>query len=89
MFDTLLATADTQIAAAGLQADKLTISNYAQVLDKLIGSLSEDNVKTVAYNTALETVTTTVNSQKDVIREAVESAVRKQVTEGVLASAGY
>ena len=89
VFDTLLATADTQIAAAGLQADKLTISNYAQVLDKLIGSLSEDNVKTVAYNTALETVTTTVNSQKDVIREAVESAVRKQVTEGVLASAGY
>ncbi|MGN0442902.1 MAG: hypothetical protein ACI4FO_09405 [Acutalibacteraceae bacterium] len=89
IFDTLLATADTQIAAAGLQADKLTISNYAQVLDKLVGSLSEDNVKTVAYNTALETVTTTVNSQKDVIREAVESAVRKQVTESVLASAGY
>lgn len=89
IFDTLLATADAQIAAAGLQADKLTISNYAQVLDKLVGSLSEDNVKTVAYNTALETVTTTVNSQKDVIREAVESAVRKQVTESVLASAGY
>lgn len=89
VFDTLLATADAQIAAAGLQADKLTISNYAQVLDKLVGSLSEDNVKTVAYNTALETVTTTVNSQKDVIREAVESAVRKQVTESVLASAGY
>lgn len=89
IFDTLLATADAQIAAAGLQADKLTISNYAQVLDKLVGSLSEDNVKTVAYNTALETVTTTVNSQKDVIREAVESAVRKQVTERVLASVGY
>lgn len=89
IFDTLLATADVQIAAAGLQADKLTISNYAQVLDKLVDSLSEDNVKTVAYNTALETVTATVNSQKDVIREAVESAVRKQVTESVLASAGY
>ena len=83
IFDTLIATADALIAVAGLQADKLTISNYAQVLDKLVDSLSEDNVKTVAYNTALETVTTTVNSQKDVIREAVESAVRKQVTESV------
>lgn len=89
VFDTLLSTADAQIAAAGLQADKLTISNYAQVLDKLIGSLSEESVKTLAYNTALETVTASVNSQKDVIREAVESTVRKQVTEGVLASAGY
>lgn len=89
VFDTLLATADTQIAAAGLQADKLTISNYVQVLDKLIGSLSGESVKTLAYNTALETVTAAVNSQKDVIREAVESTVRKQVTEGILASAGY
>lgn len=89
VFDTLLSTADTQIAAAGLSADKLTISNYDQVLENLIGSLSEENVKTLAYNTALETVSATVNSQSDVIREAVESAVRKQVTEGVLASAGY
>lgn len=89
VFDTLLATADAQIATAGLQADKLTISNYTQVLDKLIDSLSADNVNTLAYNTALETVTATVNSQKDVIREAVESEVRKQVVEGVLASAGY
>ncbi len=89
VFDTLLATADTQIAAAGLSAEKLTTSNYSQVLDTLIGSLSEDSVKTLAYNTALETVSATVNSQSDVIREAVGAAVRKQVTEGVLASAGY
>lgn len=89
VFDTLLATADTQIAAAGLSAEKLTTTNYSQVLDTLIGSLSEDSVKTLAYNTALETVSATVNSQSDVIREAVGAAVRKQVTEGVLASAGY
>lgn len=89
VFDTLLSTADTQIAAAGLSADKLTISNYGDVLGGLINSLDEESVKSLAYNTALETVTATVNSQSDVIREAVESAVRKQVTEGVLASAGY
>ena len=37
---------------------------------------------------ALNTVTATVNSQRDVIRQGVENAVRKQVTEGVLAAAG-
>lgn len=89
VFNTLLSTADTQIAAAGLTADKLTVSNYRSVLDGLINSLSEDNIKTIAYNTALETVSATVNSQSDVIREAVESTVRKQVTEAVLNSAGF
>lgn len=89
VFDTLLVTADTQIAAAGLSADKLTVSNYGQVLDNLIDSLEEDSVRNIAYNTALETVSATVNSQSDVIRAAVESAVRKQIIEGVLASAGY
>lgn len=89
VFDTLLSTADTQIAAAGLSADKLTIENYSVVLDKLINSLSDENAVKLAYNTALETVTAAVNSQKDVIRSAVESAVRKQVTEGVLTAAGY
>lgn len=89
VFDTLLSTADTQIAAAGLFAEKLTVSNYGQVIDKLIGTLGEESVRNIAYNTALETVSATVNSQSDVIRGAVESAVRRQVTEGVLASAGY
>lgn len=89
VFDTLLETADTQIAAAGLTADKLTIANYGDVLGSLIGSLSDDNIKALAYNTALETVTATVNSQSEVIRSAVEATVRQQVTEGVLASVGY
>lgn len=88
VFNTLLSTADTQIAAAGLTADKLTIKNYASVLDSLISSLSDENAQKLAYNTALETVTATVNSQKDVIRTAVEATVRKSVTEQVLAAAG-
>ena len=88
VFNTLLSTADTQIAAAGLTADKLTIKNYDSVLEGLISSLSDENAQKLAYNTALETVTATVNSQKDVIRTAVEAKVRKSVTEQVLAAAG-
>ncbi len=89
VFDTLLSTANAQIAAAGLSADKLTIENYSGVLDKLINSFSDENAAKLAYNTALETVTAAVNSQRDVIKSAVESAIRKQVTEGVLVAAGY
>lgn len=88
VFNTLLSTADTQIAAAGLTADKLTIKNYDTVLENLIASLSDENAQALAYKTALETVTATVNSQKDVIRTAVEATVRKSVTEQVLAAAG-
>ena len=88
VFNTLLSTADTQIAAAGLTADRLTIKNYDSVLEGLISSLSDENAQKLAYNTALETVTATVNSQKDVIRTAVEATVRKSVTEQVLAAAG-
>ncbi len=88
VFETFLTTADTQIAAAGLTADKLTIQNYSSVLTKLIESLGDDNAQALAYKTALNTVTATVNSQRDVIRQGVENAVRKQVTAGVLAAAG-
>ncbi len=89
VFNTLLSTADKQIASAGLSADKLSISNYASVLSALIDSLSDDNAQALAYNTALKTVTATVESQRSVISSGVEAAVRKQVTEGVLAAAGY
>lgn len=89
VFETFLSTADAQIAAAGLTADKLTIENYGKVLTALIGSLSDENAQAYAYGTALNTVTATVNSQKDLIRQGVENEVRKQVTAGVLAAAGY
>lgn len=88
VFNTLLSTADTLITTAGLTADKLTIKNYDSVLEGLISSLSDENSQKLAYNTALETVTATVNSQKDVIKTAVEATVRKSVTEQVLAAAG-
>jgi len=45
IFETLLATADTQLAAAGLEVPALTIQNYADVLNGMIASLSEDGVR--------------------------------------------
>ena len=88
VFDTLLSTAGTQIAAAGLPAQDLTIGNYNAVLQGLTAQLDDSAVRKLAYDTALKTVSATVNSQRDVIRTAVEAEVKKQVTNGVLAAAG-
>lgn len=76
VFDTLLATANSQISTAGLDVPVLTIDNYGSVLDSAITSLDSTNV----YNKALSQVTEAVNAQKDYIRTQVESAVRQQVT---------
>ena len=88
MFDTLLNAANTQIAAAGISAPALTIDNFDAVLQSLIDSLDTESAEKLAYDTAYKTVSATVNSQREVIAQAVEAAVRKQVTEGVLAGAG-
>ena len=88
VFNTLLPEANKQISAAGLTAPELTIENYGEVLDKLLASLSDDNASALAEQTARDTVTATVESQRELIRQGVENAVRKQVTEAVLATAG-
>ncbi|MDE5763605.1 MAG: hypothetical protein K2I00_01385 [Ruminococcus sp.] len=75
VFDTLLATANSQIDAAGLDIPTLTIDNYGTVLDSTISSLDNTNV----YNQALSTVTEAVNAQKNYIWTQVETAVRQQV----------
>lgn len=41
VFQTLLSTADAQLAAAGVQAPELTVENYAQVLDGVIAAAGE------------------------------------------------
>ena len=89
VFDTFLKTADTQIAAAGLEAPELTIENYSETLSSLIASLSDDNARALAEKTARDTVSATVESQRELIRGGVENAVRKQVTEAVLGASGY
>lgn len=75
VFDTLLAAADSQIAAAGLTVEKLTIDNYADVLNGVIASLDEEKVYDMAYQTALKQVTEAVEAQRDVIRAAVAEKV--------------
>ena len=89
VFDTFLKTADTQIAAAGLEAPELTIENYSETLSSLIASLSDENARALAEKTARDTVSATVESQRELIRGGVENAVRKQVTEAVLGASGY
>lgn len=76
VFDNLLAMANSQIDAAGLDVPTLTIDNYVSVLDGAIASLDDTNV----YNQALSTVTEAVNTQKDYIRTQIEAAVRQQVS---------
>lgn len=88
VFDTLLSTADKQIAAAGIKADKLTIENYSKVLSGIEDSLTDDALYKIAYNTALNTVTETVKAQESLIKSQVEEAVKQQVLEGVLKKAG-
>lgn len=88
IFETLLSTADTQIAASGITAEKLTISNYSKVLSKIENSLSDDALSKLAYNTALQTVTKTVRAQESLIKAQVEAAVKQQVLSGVLKAAG-
>ena len=75
VFNSLLDTATKQIQAAGISIPKLTISNYAQVLNKVIDSLDETNV----YNQALDSVSKAVEANRDKITEKVTETVEDQV----------
>lgn len=88
IFNTLLATANSQISAAGIDAPNLTIDNYTSVLDKILGSLSKDNIYNLAYNKALDTVTNMVNSQSSLIQAEVENTIKTKILENVLTSSG-
>jgi putative membrane protein len=75
VFETLLSTANTQLSASGLSVKKLTIKNYATVLNGVIDSLDETNV----YNQALAQVTAAVEANRSTIETQVTAAVRTQV----------
>ena len=87
VFETLLATADTELAKAGLTLPQLTIENYADVLNGVLAQLDETNVYQTAYATALETVTAAVDAKLDEITAGVTAAVQEGVREQVIA--GY
>lgn len=82
VFESLLATARTQLQAAGIDVPEFTIDNYAQVLDGIIASLDEDAV----YKKAAEAVRTAVEEKRDYIESQVTEAVKVQVAEGVKAA---
>lgn len=75
VFETLLATADKQISAAGIKCPKLTIENYAEVLNGIIASLDD----TAVYNQALNEVTAAVESNRSQIEKQVTAAVNSQI----------
>ena len=88
VFESLLSMANTQLADAGLTVKKLTIDNYATVLNGVLSSLDEKTVYKLAYDQAYSKVEEAVRAQETVIRTKVEAAVREKVLEGVLKAAG-
>ena len=80
--ETLLSTANSQLAASGLTVSRLTIDNYAEVLNKVIASLDKNAV----YQQALDTVTQQVEENRPMITEKVTAAVQEQVSQQVTAA---
>lgn len=81
VFETLLSTANEQLAAGGLNIPApLTIENYANVLNKVIASLDSTSV----YNQALEQVTAAVEEKRPLIEQKVTAGVRDKVAESVI-----
>ena len=79
VFETLLATADEQLAAAGLNVPALTIDGYAETLELVLASLDEIAVRAQAQ----EQVTAAVEANRDLINQQVTDAVYEQVAEQV------
>ena len=79
VFDTLIQTANAEIAESGLEVQELTIENYAEVLNAVIESLDETNVAAIAKAKAREAVEAKVESLSDYIKAEVTKAVRAEV----------
>ena len=90
LFAAVLDTANTQLAAAGLDAlsievPTLTASNYAAVLDDLIAQLDPAVIDKTIEDLAKAQVREAVMAQEDKVREAVTEVVRGQVRDAVAA----
>ena len=90
LFAAVLDTANTQLAAAGLDAlsievPTLTASNYAAVLDDLIAQLDPAVINKTIEDLAKAQVCEAVMVQEDKVREAVTEVVRGQVRDAVAA----
>lgn len=82
VFETLLSTANAQISAAGLSIPTLTVENYAEVLNGVIGALDGS----APYEQALSAVTDAVEEKRDYITEQVTAAVYVEVVNQVTAA---
>lgn len=100
-FSSILSTARKGLIDAGLDVPELTSDNYAYVLNKLSGELSDDNVSAMAQAAAEEKVTAAVEANREAVvaavtqaveqnvRAKVEAGVQAQVKTQVLAALGY
>lgn len=83
VFETLLATAQTQLTAAGIHLPaSLTPENYGEMLTQVIASLDGDAV----YQQAYATVTAGVEEKRGYIEAQVAEAVRAEVEARVTAA---
>lgn len=90
LFAAVLDTANTQLAAAGLDAlsievPTLTVSNYAAVLDDLIAQLDPAVIDKTIEALAKAQVRDAVVAQEETIRAAVTDVVKEQVRQAVAA----
>ena len=93
LFDAVLATANQQLTAAGLDTvgitlPELTSENYADVLQAALAQLDPETLLATAQAAAREQVKTEVMKQEKVVRDSVTQSVQAQVLEGVLAQSG-
>lgn len=90
LFDAVLATANQQLAAAGLEAAGLTLpaltrDNYAEVLQGALDQLDPEALAAQATEAVRGKVRAQVEKQEATVRKAVEQAVREQVLTQALA----
>ena len=90
LFAAILNTANSQIAASGLDAagitvPELTAENYAAVLDGVTAQLDPEALQAAAAAQVEAAVRQQVEANADQVRAAVEKAVRVKVLEAVLA----
>ena len=83
VFGSLLDMANTQLEAAGVKGQKLTIANYAETHDAIIASYGGDNAAAFAQEAAKKQVTEAVEAKRAQVEAEVTKAVAAQVTEKV------
>ncbi len=82
VFNTLLATANQQLASSSANVPELTIDNYSDVLSALIASMTEEGIT----EQARAKVEQSVRAQEDKVRAAVTQAVQSEVESKVEAA---